>query len=120
MFNLSSQVQITMERSYQDLINNSSLMITDYSSVFFDYAYVKKPIFYYHASEYHYIKGYFDYETMGFGDVIDNEYELVDKVINCIQNNCIMEEKYKKRVSDFFEFNDKNNCKRVYEWLYSH
>ena len=52
--------------------------------------------------------------------VIDNEYELVDKVINCIQNNCIMEEKYKKRVSDFFEFNDKNNCKRVYEWLYSH
>lgn len=120
LFNLSSQVQITMERSYQDLINNSSLMITDYSSVFFDYAYVKKPIFYYHASEYHYIKGYFDYETMGFGDVIDNEYELVDKVINCIQNNCIMEEKYKKRVSDFFEFNDKNNCKRVYEWLYSH
>ncbi len=29
-----------------------------------------------------------------------------------------MKDVYTKRVDDFYKFTDKNNCKRVYEWIY--
>ena len=54
---------------------------------------------------------------MGFGDVIESEDALVDKVIEYINNNCVMEDKYKQRVDKFFKYTDQKNCKRVYEWL---
>ena len=96
-------------------------MITDFSSVAFDFAYLRKPVIYYQKNDdYHYSKGYYDYQTMGFGQVIDNEDELVEKIIDYMENDCLMDEEYIKRVESFFKFHDKNNCKRVYEWLYSH
>lgn len=114
-------VKIDTTSSYQELFNTSSVMITDYSSVFFDFAYLKKPIIYYQSSDdYHFEEGYFDYETMGFGPVVKSEDELVDSIINYMKNDCIMEDSYKKRVDDFFKYTDRNNCKRVYEWVLKH
>ena len=119
-FDIPEAVKVDMETPYQELFNNTSLMITDYSSVYFDYAYIKKPIIYYQNDDYHYEKGYFDYETMGFGEVFENEDDVVEKVMEYVNNNCEMEDKYRKRVDDCFEYTDKNNCKRVYEWLKQH
>ncbi len=107
----------TADESYRDLFNCSSLLITDYSSVFFDFAYLKKPIIYYQEKdEYHFNKGYFDYETMGFGELIQDEDKLVDLIIQYMENDCKMTNMYKQRVDKFFEYNDKNNSKRVYNW----
>lgn len=117
-FNIN-HVRLSQE-PYQEMFKTASLMITDYSSVAFDFAYLKKPVIYYQDGNYHYGKGYYDYETMGFGKVIFDEDELVDKVIEYMKNGCVMEDEYKKRVDSFFKFTDKNNCKRVYEWLLKH
>ena len=103
-FDFPEVVKVDTESTYQELFNRTSLMITDYSSVFFDYAYIKKPIIYYQNDDYHYGKGYFDYETMGFGEVFENEDGIVEKIIEYVNNNCEMEDKYQKRVDDFFEF----------------
>ncbi len=113
------RIKISTEEPYQDLFNNSSLMITDYSSVFFDFAYIKKPIIYYQVNEefYHYEKGYFDYKTMGFGEVIENEPDLVNHIEKLLQNDCKNEEKYLERIYNFFKYTDKNNCKRVHDWI---
>ena len=54
---------------------------------------------------------------MDFGAKIDNEDELIDKVIEYMDNNCQMEEIYQKRVDNFYKFNDKNNSKRVSDSL---
>lgn len=121
LFTIQDEVEVNIHDSYQTLFNNSSIMITDYSSVFFDFSFLKKPVIYYHyGNDYHYREGYFSYEEMGFGDVIKNEDSLVDKVIEYMDNGCEMEEKYKKRVDKFFKYTDQRNCKRVYDWLYSH
>ena len=93
-------------------------MITDYSSVAFDFAYLHKPILYYHYSkDYHFDleNSYFDYETMGFGEVVDCEEKLVDLIIEYMENNCKIKEEYDRRINEFFHFNDKNNSKRVYD-----
>lgn len=119
LFDKNEYVKIDYEKErYQKFFNNGSLMITDYSSVAFDFAYLHKPILYYHYSkDYHFDleNSYFDYETMGFGEVVDCEEKLVDLIIEYMENNCKIKEEYDRRINEFFHFNDKNNSKRVYD-----
>lgn len=119
LFETNDYVTIgSTSNSYKDIFTHASLVITDYSSVAFDFAYLKKPVIYYHyANDYHFDieESYFDYKTMGFGEVVGNHDELIDLIIEYVENDCEMKNQYIKRVDDFFEFRDKNNCKRVYE-----
>lgn len=119
LFDIPDEIYLALDESYQDLLNNSSILITDYSSVFFDFAYLKKPVIYYHPEndQYHYEGSYFDYETMGFGDIFKSSEELFEKLNDYVDGNCEMEDEYKKRVDKFFTYTDKNNCKRVYDWI---
>ncbi len=106
--------------TYKDIFNHSSLIITDYSSAVFDFAYIKKPIIYYHSTDdYHFDveNSFFNYETMGFGEIAKSEEGLVNLVMNYVNINCEMKEEYKKRVDNFFEYHDENNCKRAYEFI---
>lgn len=111
-----------IETSYRDIYAFSDLILSDYSSAVFDFAYLRKPIIYaqfdadeFFAGSHVYTKGYFDYERDGFGEV---EYTLeatVDRIIEYMENDCRLKDKYRQRVDDFFAFHDKNNCQRVYE-----
>ena len=121
LLDIPSEIIVSNEDSYQSLFNGSSIMITDYSSVFFDFAYLKKPVIYYQKEDdYNYVYSYFDIETMGFGEIIKNENDLLNKLDYYLGNSCIMEEKYQKRVDDFFKFKDQKNCMRVYNWIKEH
>lgn len=118
----SDEVQIIpSDYAYRDIFAESDLLITDYSSVAFDFAYLRKPVLYYQAdvdeffSGLHtYEKGYFDYERDGFGEVEYDVENLVDRIIEYMQNNCQLKEKYRQRIDNTFPFNDQNNCERVY------
>ena len=119
LFDENDYVKIDYEKTkFQTLFNNGSLLITDYSSVAFDFAYLYKPVIYYqYGNDYHFNteRSFFDYESMGMGEVCKNEDELVDLIIEYIENDCKIKQKYSKRIDNFFLFNDKNNCKRVHE-----
>jgi CDP-glycerol glycerophosphotransferase (TagB/SpsB family) len=116
LFDENNYVIIDNESKYQDLFNNSSLMITDYSSLAFDFAYIKKPLMYYqYGNDYHFGDNFFDYETMGFGEVIKEEDELIDTIEEYLNNDCEMKDVYLERSNKFYKYNDKNNCKRVYD-----
>ena len=99
----------------------SSLLVTDYSSVAFDFAYLEKPVIYsqYDRETFYqghlYDEGYFDYERDGFGPVITDKDKLVDEIIRYIKKECKMEKKYIDKTKKFYEFNDKNNCKRIHQ-----
>ena len=104
---------------YQKLILKASLLITDYSSSFFDFAYLKKPIIYsqFDYEEYrtnHYQRGYFDYIIHGFGPVCFNLDCVITKIISKLENNCILEKKYLDRIKEFFKYMDGKNCERLY------
>ena len=116
LFDKNDYVIIDDKSKYQELFNNSSLLITDYSSLAFDFAYIKKPIIYYqYGTDYHFDNNFFVYETMGFGEVISDEDKLIDTVEEYLKNNCKIKNKYLSRSNNFYKYNDKNNCKRVYE-----
>ncbi|PAE86770.1 hypothetical protein CHH72_21535 [Shouchella clausii] len=114
-FTLSNVDVAAYNDSYSQLFRKGSLLITDYSSVFFDFAYMKKPLFYYQFDDGNWSSGYFSFTDMGFGEVIDNHEELVSKIIDTVNSNVEMEEKYKQRVESFFAHIDKQNCKRMYD-----
>lgn len=104
----------------QELLKESAFLITDYSSVYFDFAYMNKPCAYYQfdKDEYfakHYKKGYFHYDTMGFGPVIENEEDLVDYIIEMLQENFAQPAKYEARINGFFPLRDNHNCERIYD-----
>ena len=107
-------------RRYSDIFNHSSLIVTDFSSVSFDFAYLKKPLIYYHYdNDYHFDSesGYFKYDEMGFGPVVNEHDDLINALKGYVDSNCNMEDVYKYRVDSFFKYNDKENCKRVYKEL---
>ena len=119
--NIPDEIYVSIDQSNEDLINASSLLITDYSNVFFEFSYLYKPVIYYRGSDrYKYKQKYFDFETMGFGEIINTSDRLNSKIKEYIETNCEMEDIYKKRVQDFFKYFDNDNSKRVYEWLYYH
>ena len=104
----------------QKLLKESALLITDYSSVTFDFAYMYKPIIYYlfdwdDFTKNHLIPGYFNYRRHGFGKVVDTEVELLKQLELALENNCVMLDRYKNRVIDFFPLYDTNNCERIYQ-----
>ena len=119
LFDRNDYVKIDYKQEkYQELFNKGSLLITDYSSVAFDFAYLYKPVLYYHYSaDYHFNlnESYFNYETMGFGEVCKKEDELVDTIIEYMENECKVKEKYKKRIKSYFLYTDNYNCMRVYD-----
>lgn len=101
------------DKTYRELLSEGALLITDYSSVQFDFAYMKKPLLYYQCRENHLKTGYYDYETMGFGEVVSSVSDLSKTLCEYLQGGCMMKEKYLERVNSFFAYTDRNNCERV-------
>ncbi|WP_434797694.1 bifunctional glycosyltransferase/CDP-glycerol:glycerophosphate glycerophosphotransferase [Terrisporobacter vanillatitrophus] len=106
---------------YQKEFNENELLITDYSSVAFDFAYLKKPVIYTQFDKenffqgHTYNKGYFDYEENGFGIICYNYETSVNEIVDMIKNGCEINKKYIDRIDSFYQYTDNKNCKRVYK-----
>lgn len=122
-FELPSHVKVPgRDVSYRDTFAKSDLVLTDYSSVVFDFAYLRKPILYYQgdrdsffSGEHTYVQGYFDYERDGFGEITYTLEETVDQLISYMEDGCALKDKYRSRMDQFFAFNDRKCCKRTYK-----
>lgn len=120
-FNLPNFVQVlTFEDvSIQNLFAESSLMITDYSSVSFEMGLLKKPIIYYQfdQEEFYsrglYNAGYFDTARDGFGPVVFEEKDLSIELENMVSRNFKSYDLYLQRMKDFYAFDDQHSCARV-------
>lgn len=122
LFNSESEsIQIMTENdSIHFLLTQMGMLITDYSSVFFDAAYTRKPVIYYHFDydefrSHHFSKGYFDYVDDGFGPVVRDEDSLVDFIVCSFDGDSFVNNsEYCLRSEHFFPLHDMNNCFRIY------
>ena len=110
-------IAATDDLNYEKILTESSLMVTDYSGVQFDFAYMYKPIVYFHPEELppSYEEGEYKYETMSLGEIVKKSDELIDTLCNYMKNDCKIKPEYEKRIDNFFEYHDYNNCKRIYD-----
>lgn len=107
----------------QELLVYTDILITDYSSVFFDYIITNKPIIYYSYDYEFYIKNcrwlYLDYYKEIPWPFIKEENELIQCINNI--NDWFYDENYQNK---YKEFNDKFNkykdwksCERVFSLI---
>lgn len=107
---------------FRQVFAQSDLLVTDYSSVAFDFAYLRKPVVYFqqdkeefYSGEHTLGKGYFEHERDGFGEVEYSARALVDRIIAYMEGGCQLKEAYRERIDATFPFSDQENCRRVYE-----
>jgi len=101
----------------RDLYVGADLLITDYSSVFFDYAILNRPIvfFMYDLATYRdQLRGfYIDIEQDAPGPIVQTEEELFEAVHELIQSNVDTNPKFKSFKDKFSSLEDGHATKRV-------
>ncbi len=102
----------------QDLLKTASVLITDYSSVFFDFAYMKKPVLFYQFDECEfrqkqYKKGYLDYHNTPLGYWTDNLEGLIDNLQGVLTQK--LKASTESEFKDIFTLWDDENSRRIYE-----
>lgn len=110
----------TDEVSIQEMIKNSSLLITDYSSVAFDFSYLYKPVlfFQFDLNEYLSYRGsYINMNRELFGPLSKEYSDLKKEIIKQIDNNFVIDQKYQNKAELFFDHHDKNNFDRAYNTI---
>lgn len=118
-FNQNKYFSVKKKCFQQNIFTKASLLITDYSSISFDFGYIGKPIIYvqFDYDEYRkkqFPKSYFDYHKYGFGPVCYDIKCTIKNIKNEIENDCTLKKIYSKRQKSFFAFHDLNNNKRIY------
>lgn len=102
----------------QDLLKRAALLITDYSSVFFDFAYMRKPVLFYQFDEKEfrekqYAEGYFNYHNTVLGKWADTEEGLCALLGEQLAAG--MPLLAEETVRSFFPLWDTENRARTYE-----
>ena len=107
------------EADVQELLMTSAMLITDYSSVFFDFAYMAKPLAYlwfdeekFYSTQYG--RGYFDCRTDGFGPVFGDAVQAAGYIRQLIENGMCADDEYARRTEDFFGGRTADHCEKTY------
>ncbi len=98
-----------------EILNIADILITDYSSVMFDFLNKNKPILLYTFDKEEYMSGrsmYFDIEKLPFFQTNDI-YKLCDEI-----NNCDFNVNYEKVKRNFCQYDRKNSSKKLCEYVF--
>jgi len=104
--------------SLQNIFVKSSVLLTDYSSIGFEFAYLNKPVVYYQFDSVDFFtkhtlrKGYYDHERDGFGPVCYSKEQVFESLDRAISGN--LEEVFEERRIEAFSFRDGKCSERVF------
>lgn len=107
----------------QEIVCRTAVMVTDYSSMAFNAAFLYRPVVYFQFDRADYEKGhtegkgYFEYERDGFGPVATTVHEVVSGVTGVL-TDADVRKKYLQRERDTFPVRDGRNSERVFNALH--
>ena len=109
----------------QTLLKKCSLLITDYSSVLVDVLYQNKPVICYQFDEDtfrsgQYEQGYFDYKTSPMINFAKTSNEAIKQLEKLKKQNFKNNKDAQLAIEKYFNLQDNQNCKRVYEFIKNH
>lgn len=100
----------------------TDILLTDYSSVFFDYANLKRPVLFYMYDLEKYrdnLRGfYLDIHTELPGPILETNEEVIDAIRNIDQIQCQYEERYQEFYDRFCCIDDGHASQRVVETVF--
>lgn len=117
----SCMVDMSSFNDINDLYLMSDILVTDYSSVFFDYAVLKRPMMFYAYDYERYrdtLRGfYFDMESYCPGPVLKNETELVNALTGVEELSSLYAGRYDSFRKVFAGRDDGRSSARVVEFI---
>ena len=106
----------------QELLSQARMMVTDYSSIAFDAAYINRPVTYFQFDTVQMLegshvgsRGYFDFDRDGFGPVATNVDDALRAVQQVIESGPEPMPEYAARMESTFLNRDGGCCARVVE-----
>lgn len=108
------RVVVQGEVDVQFLLKQSSMLITDYSSVAFDFAFLHKPVAYYQFDDHRFARPHADPSAEFPGPVVFEEKKVLDAVERAYESAGEMEEQYRKRADVFLEHRDTDSRYRIF------
>ncbi|GAE35812.1 CDP-glycerol glycerophosphotransferase [Halalkalibacter akibai JCM 9157] len=106
------------EVDVQTLLKESMLMVTDYSSVGFDFSFLEKPVVYYQFDQEKFIgnrPSHLDLEEDLPGEIVNQVDDLLDLIEDYATTSFTMKEKYMLRSEKFLKYKDQQSNERIYE-----
>lgn len=105
------------EKSVQTLLLENKLMITDYSSVSFDFNYMSKPVIFYHFDQDSFFKNgkLRPINETFLGDICLDEKTVMDQLEDYLQHNFAEKQEIEEQKYLVFDHIDQKNCERIYK-----
>lgn len=106
------------EVDVQFLLKESAIMITDYSSVAFDFSFLDKPIIYYQFDRDQFIgkrPSHLDLDSDLPGDIVTTPEEIITCLQYYIHHNFLMKDENRKKSAKFLDFRDLKSSERIYK-----
>ena len=116
----SERVQLASyaNEQIQDLIRTSSMLVTDYSSVAWDFNYLRKPVIFYQFDRREYLEKRGSYIDLGQqlpGAVVDDHDAALAAISAMIRSGFAYDSANDVKSEAFYKYRDKDNCARVYQ-----
>ncbi|MGY0691302.1 CDP-glycerol glycerophosphotransferase family protein [Virgibacillus sp. FSP13] len=105
------------EVDVQHLIKESALMITDYSSVGFDFSFLHKPVIYYQFDRSKFIgkrPSHLDLDNDLPGEICVEQDQVLKLVEEYAHNDFRMKDEYKLRANKFIKYRDQLSSERIW------
>lgn len=106
------------EVDVQRLLKTSSVLITDFSSVAWDFAFLDRPVLYFQFDHQLLVNSrapHIDFQTQLPGPVSTTQDALLRDVAAVLGRDAAMEPTYRERAGRFLAHQDQRNCERIFD-----
>ena len=106
------------QMTVQDMMKESAALVTDYSSVYYDFIYMAKPILFFQLNKAEFLKNQYgvDYDNVeDFGYVTYDTEATIIQILDMLEKDCIMQDKYREHMKKVYPLHDNKNRQRIYE-----
>ncbi|MGG0642516.1 CDP-glycerol glycerophosphotransferase family protein [Sporosarcina gallistercoris] len=109
------------EISIQEEILHTDMLITDYSSIFWDFVYMNRPVIFYTFDQESFLKmrgSYLDLDEDLLGWKANTAEEVIDSLIRILEQGQTENPRFNE-LSSYIDYTDGKNCERLANYIFS-
>lgn len=102
----------------QEHIKSSAVLVTDFSSVAWDFSFLRRPVLYFQFDQQMLVGSrapHIDFTEQLPGPIATTVDRLISELSAIVDRDCKMDDGYWSRAQAFVKYRDQHNCERIYD-----